>query len=108
MKQQLPKNITLNKPFVLTAFLLVAIWFFGCGPTLQERRLETQRLALESQKEAVDNVARWKERFLNCMRDYAVKNAQTSASASEISDAAASECQFYKPCQKTPGFQAWG
>ena len=95
MKQQLPKDIILKKPFMLTAILLAAIWFFGCGPTLQERRLETQRLALEGQKEAVDNVARWKERFLNCMRDYAVKNARTSASASEISDEAASECQFY-------------
>jgi len=85
-------KIILNKPFILTVVLLFAICFFGCatGPTWSD----IQTKALEGQKSAGDHAAEWKERFLMCMHNHALKNARTSASASEIAEGAVSECQF--------------
>jgi hypothetical protein len=56
--------------------------------------VETRREMLEGAKKAADRAQKWREDFLNCMSDYALKNARASASASEIAEAAVSQCQY--------------
>ena len=86
-----------NRLFALGAIFLMPIWLLGCGPTLQET---FQKTALEGMKRASDSASKWREDFLNCTRDYAVRNARSLASAPEIADGAVSQCQFYLSAYK--------
>jgi len=88
------EGIVRQKLFVLAAIVLIAISLPGCGPTLQDEMMEARRQTLELAKKSADKALKWREDFLNCMSDYGLKNAQASASATEIAEAAVSECQY--------------
>lgn len=88
------EDIVRQKLFVLAAIVLIAIWLPGCGPTLQDKMMEARRETLELAKKAGDKALKCREDFLNCMSDYGLKNARASASATEIAEAAVSQCQY--------------
>jgi hypothetical protein len=53
--------------------------------------MEPQREELELAKKSA---LKWREDFLNCISNYAVKNTRASASATEIAEAAVPRCQY--------------
>ena len=94
MKGGLYKAMVRKGVFVLTAIVLTAIWLTGCGPTLQDKIMEARKETLERAKRAGEKSLKWREDFLNCMDDYALKNARAPASATEVAEAAVSQCQY--------------
>ena len=79
-----------------TLALALAIWSTGCGPTtLQKTQMKIQTLSLEGAKEARARSVEARDALFNCVKDYARKNARTSASPSEVSEAAVSQCQDF-------------
>jgi len=91
--KQAHEEIFHKKFFVLVAFLLVAMWLPGCGQTSQHRLTEARRETAERARKAGNEALKWKDDFLKCMDDYVLKNARASASATEIAEAAVSQCQ---------------
>jgi len=86
---------TLNKQtfktmIQMTLALALAIWSTGCGPTtlqktqFEERRMKVQASIDSAVEEARDRSAKAKYAFLHCIEVYAIKNARTSASPSEV------------------------
>jgi len=81
--------IVRDKLFVLGAIVLVTLWLPGCA-ALHDKMTETQRESLELAKQSA---LKYREDFLNCMSNYALKNTRASASAKEIAEAAVPRCQ---------------
>ena len=89
IKSHMKKTIII---IAITSYLSLFLW--GCAESqLELKRQETYKIVSESARETFDKVLVAKMEFLDCVRDYAIKNKQTSVTATELADAAISHCE---------------